>query len=79
MYNVALCYELVGDIERAIKYYKLAIDNDNDHKEANHNLELLLGEKYVPENASLTKEVPEDWEETIQQENEKQDALYMLI
>ena len=48
LYNLALAYELVGDIERAIKFYKKAIDIDNDHKEANHNIELLLGEPYVP-------------------------------
>lgn len=49
LYNLALCYEMVGDVERAIKYYKAAIDKDNNHKEANHNLELILGEKYIPE------------------------------
>ena len=48
LYNLALAYELVGDIERAIKFYKKAIDIENDHKEANHNIELLLGEPYVP-------------------------------
>ncbi|MBQ8848066.1 MAG: tetratricopeptide repeat protein [Candidatus Gastranaerophilales bacterium] len=48
LYNLALAYELVGDIERAIKFYKKAIDNDNNHKEANHNIELLLGEPYQP-------------------------------
>ncbi|MBE7707689.1 MAG: tetratricopeptide repeat protein [Cyanobacteria bacterium SIG27] len=49
LYNLALAYELVGDSERAIKYYKQAIDNDLNHKEAKHNLELLLGEPYNPE------------------------------
>ncbi len=48
LYNVALAYELIGDIERAIKYYKEAIDKQPNHKEANHNLELLIGEPYVP-------------------------------
>ncbi len=49
LYNLALAYELVGDIERAIKYYKKAIDTDHNHKEAKHNIELLLGEEYNPE------------------------------
>ena len=49
LYNIALAYELVGDVERAIKYYKEAIDSDHQHKEANHNIELLLGEPYKPD------------------------------
>ena len=49
LYNTALAYELTGDIERAIKYYKMAIDNSPEHKEAKHNLELLTGEEYIPE------------------------------
>ena len=48
LYNLALAYELVGDAERAIKFYKKALDSDNNHKEAKHNLELLLGEEYNP-------------------------------
>jgi len=62
LYNLALCYELVGDIERAIKYYKLAIDNDNNHKEANHNLELILGEKYIPPAQIAPQEAPQESE-----------------
>ena len=71
LYNMALCYEHINDIERAIKYYKLAIDNDNNHKEANHNLELLLGEKYVPESISTNSS-----DEIIESEpiEEKQEA-----
>ena len=42
LYNLALAYDLVGDVERAIKFYKQALDNDIEHKEAKHNLELLL-------------------------------------
>ena len=49
MYNLALAYDLVGDVERAIKHYKQALDVDSKHKEARHNLELLLGEPYNPE------------------------------
>lgn len=49
LYNLALAYDLVGDVERAIKFYKSALDNDPKHKEAQHNLELLLGEPYTPE------------------------------
>lgn len=48
LYNLALAYDLVGDAERAIRYYKYAIDNDKNHKEALHNIELLLGEPYNP-------------------------------
>ncbi|MBR2068969.1 MAG: tetratricopeptide repeat protein [Candidatus Gastranaerophilales bacterium] len=53
LYNTALAYELIGDTERAIKYYKKAIDVNPDHKEAKHNIELLLGEPYTPENVSM--------------------------
>ncbi len=49
LYNLALAYDLVGDAERAIKHYKQALDNEPKHKEAKHNLELLLGEPYNPE------------------------------
>ena len=52
LYNLALAYDLVGDSERAIKFYKKAIDIDNEHKEAKHNLHLILGEEYIPENSS---------------------------
>lgn len=48
LYNLALAYDLVGDAERAIKFYKQTLDNDPNHKEAKHNLELLLGEEYNP-------------------------------
>lgn len=48
LYNTALAYELIGDIERAIKYYKEAINVQPKHREAGHNLQLLLGEPYVP-------------------------------
>ena len=56
LYNLALAYELIGDWERAIKFYKNAIDIDNEHKEANHNIELLLGEPYVSKNPSKKEE-----------------------
>ncbi|MBQ8476371.1 tetratricopeptide repeat protein, partial [bacterium] len=49
LYNTALAYELIGDTERAIKYYKKAIDVNPEHKEAKHNIELILGEPYIPE------------------------------
>ncbi len=55
LYNTALAYELTGDIERAIKYYKMAIDAAPDHKEAIHNLELLSGEKYIAQTAPVIK------------------------
>ena len=44
-----MAYNLVGDAERAIKYYKKALDCEPKHKEAKHNLELLLGEPYNPD------------------------------
>ncbi len=50
IYNLALAYDLVGDIERAIKFYKKALEVDSNHKEANHNLELLIGEVEEPTN-----------------------------
>ena len=43
LYNLALAYDLVGDAERAIKHYKKALNIDINHKEAKHNLELLIG------------------------------------
>ncbi len=44
-YNLALAYDLVGDIERAIKYYRKALEVDSNHKEAINNLNLLIGEE----------------------------------
>ncbi len=64
IYNLALAYELVGDIERAIKNYKKALSVAPNHKEAKHNLELLLGEEYVIE----TQEEEQEIVETTQQE-----------
>jgi len=49
MYNLALAYDLVGDAERAIKFYRQALETEPKHKEAKHNLELLLGEPYNPD------------------------------
>ena len=49
LYNTALAYDLIGDTERAIRYYKEALDRQPDHKEASHNLELILGEPYIPQ------------------------------
>lgn len=46
IYNLALAYEMVGDYERAIKFYKKALEVDKNHKEARHNIELLLDEPY---------------------------------
>ena len=71
LYNTALAYELTGDVERAVKYYKMAIDASPDHKEAKHNLELLTGEIYIGAvkaihlqketdvNTDINKETPE--------------------
>ncbi|MBQ8635368.1 tetratricopeptide repeat protein [bacterium] len=72
MYNLALAYDLVGDAERAIKYYKQAIDTEPKHKEARHNLELLLGEPYNPEEDEYVDEAPQEIEtqEMEQQEQE---------
>lgn len=57
LYNIALAYENVGDVERAIKFYKKAIDIDNNHKEANHNLELILGEPYHGQKEETEEEI----------------------
>lgn len=67
LYNLALAYELVGDIERAIKYYKQAIDNDNNHKEAKRNLELILGEEYIPNQKEEVQEETKIEEQTAQE------------
>ena len=56
LYNLALAYELVGDFERGIKYYKNALAIDKNHKEAKHNLELILGEEYIPESDDFVEE-----------------------
>ena len=66
MYNIALAYELIGDYERAIKYYKNAIDTDPEHKEANHNIELLLGKPYEKQN--FKEETTKEQEEIIEPE-----------
>ena len=61
MYNLALAYELVGDNERAIKFYKKALDVEPEHKEAKHNLELILGEPYSPNEAiEYIEEIQDD-------------------
>lgn len=77
LYNLALAYDLIGDVERAIKFYKYAIDNEPKHKEAKHNLELLLGEPYESENDidyidesnAQTEEKNADKEESLIQED----------
>ena len=70
LYNTALSYELTGDIERASKYYKMAIDADPDHKEAKHNLELLTGEVYVAQGTAEEDEENSESEEKINEEQE---------
>ena len=44
MYNLALAYELTGDKENALQYYKNALSLQPQHEEAKHNLELLNSE-----------------------------------
>jgi len=74
LYNCALAYEMIGDIERAIKYYKKAIDIEPNHKEANHNIELLLGEPYVSPNTVNTEEINnENIENNITENNNDMD------
>lgn len=78
LYNTALAYELIGDNERAIKYYKQAIDADPKHKEAKHNIELILGEPYESPNAiagndefeEITQEAIPSTEESFNQTEE---------
>lgn len=76
LYNLALAYELIGDTERAIKYYKQALDNDLNHKEAKHNLELILGEPYNPhESIEYVDDVDinnENLEQTTQDEQQEE-------
>ncbi len=64
VYNLALAYELTGDIESAIENYKKALSIDPEHKEALNNIRLLLGDDYMPENAPITasqQDVPDDY------------------
>ncbi len=82
LYNTALAYELIGDTERAIKYYKKAIDVMPDHKEANHNISLILGEPYIPQRPSTfsynkideaqepNTEAPNEYQGEIQEQEE---------
>ena len=66
---MALAYDLVGDAERAIKFYKKALENDPNHKEAKHNIELLLGEPYgTDETIEYTDNIVE--EKDLKEENE---------
>ena len=89
LYNLALAYDLVGDVERAIKFYKKAIDADKNHKEAKHNLELLLGEPYNPEeeveyiddtNNDFSNEIAQEeevaQEEAIQEQTSQEDFSF---
>ncbi len=75
LYNLALAYELVGDIERAIKYYKKALEVEPKHKEAKHNLELLLGEPYNQgeEEGYIDVVAEENTEENAQIQDTKED------
>lgn len=41
LYNLALTYEITGNKDKAIEYYKKALCIQQDHQEAKHNLELL--------------------------------------
>ena len=76
LYNLALAYELVGDVERAIKFYKKAIDVDNEHKEANHNIELLLGEPYSPHKSiEYIDDTPKTEEKVEEKTEEKQEII----
>ncbi len=64
VYNLALAYELTGDIESAIENYKKALSIDPEHKEALNNIRLLLGDDYMPENVPITasqQDVPDDY------------------
>jgi len=73
LYNLALAYELVGDIERAIKFYKSALDNEPKHKEARHNLELILGEEYnIDEEIEYIDETSSEIQEKVQEEIEEE-------
>lgn len=76
IYNLALAYELVGDIERAIKYYKRALEVDKHHKEARHNIELLLDEPYHDEDdIEYLENLPSGSEVTIQEEEPQPELI----
>ncbi len=52
-YNTALAYEMYGDIENAIKYYKKALKLNIEHVEARHNVSLILGYDIIERGDSL--------------------------
>ncbi|MBR1977565.1 tetratricopeptide repeat protein [bacterium] len=52
-YNTALAYEMYGDIENAIKYYKKALKLNVNHIEARHNVSLILGYDIIERGESL--------------------------
>lgn len=46
MYNVANCYAFLGDIESAIRFYKLVLETENPHTfDAKYNLDILEKEQ----------------------------------
>lgn len=53
LYNLALAYELSGDIDGAVDNYKKALSVMPEHKEALNNIRLILGEDFVPEVPSV--------------------------
>lgn len=76
LYNLALAYDLIGDIERAIRFYKQALDNEPKHKEAKHNLELLLGEEYnIDEKIEYIDDSIEPKEEILEESKENSEQL----
>ncbi len=52
-YNTALAYEMYGDLENAVKYYKKALRLNINHVEARHNVSLILGYDIIERGDSL--------------------------
>ncbi len=67
LFNIGFIYELLKDKNGAIEYYGKALSKNENHKEAKHNLELLLAENSNDVNA---QEALKDRKEYIAQDYE---------
>ena len=68
-YNTAFAYEMIGDVDNAVKNYEKALENNREHKEALNNIRLLAGKDYEPPLITSKTEAKEE-------ENELQDNSF---